>query len=54
MEMESDDILQNVANLEKVNNDLVVNLLRREDINGQLATDLKSCIGLLIDFKERH
>ena len=55
LENESDDILEHVANLEEVNNDLVANLLKRvvllEDINGQLLTDLKSCIVLLNEFK---
>ena len=56
LENESDDILEHVANLEEVNNDLVANLLKRvvllEDINGQLVTDLKSCIEILKEFNK--
>ena len=56
MDQESDNLIQFVTNLEEVNQDLLVNLLKRivliENINGQLATDLKSCIGLLKVFKE--
>jgi len=56
MEMESDELVRYVTNLDEANQELVLNLLKRiatlEEINGQLATDLKSCVGLLKVFKE--
>ena len=56
MDQESDELVRYVTNLEEVNQELVVNLLKRiatlEEINSQLATDLKSCVGLLKVFKE--
>ena len=56
MDQESDELVQYVTNLEEVNQELVVNLLKRiatlEEINDQLATDLKSCVGLLKVFTE--
>jgi hypothetical protein len=56
LDQESDELVRYVTNLEEVNQELVVNLLKRiatlEEINSQLATDLKSCVGLLKVFKE--
>ncbi len=56
MSEKSDDILEHVAKLGEVNNDLAANLLKRvvllEDINGQLVTGLKSCIEILKEFKD--
>ena len=56
MDQESDELVRYVTNLEEINQELVLNLLKRiatlEEINGQLATDLKSCVGLLKVFKE--
>ena len=56
MDQESDELVRYVTNLEEVNQELVLNLLKRiatlEEINSQLATDLKSCVGLLKVFKE--
>jgi hypothetical protein len=52
----TESILKYVEDLEQVNEQLVVNLLKRiallENINGNLATDLRCCIGLLKVFKE--
>ena len=56
MDQESDELVRYVTNLEEVNQELVLNLLKRiatlEEINSQLATDLKSCVGLLKVFTE--
>jgi len=56
LDQESDELVRYVTNLEEVNQELVLNLLKRiatlEEINSQLATDLKSCVGLLKVFKE--
>ena len=56
MNQESDELVRYVTNLEEINQELVVNLLKRiatlEEINSQLASDQKSCIGLLKVFTE--
>jgi hypothetical protein len=55
LDQESDNLIQFVTNLEEVNQDLLVNLLKRivllENINGQLVTCLKSHIGRLKQFE---
>ena len=56
MGQESDELVRYVTNLEEVNQELALNLLKRiatlEEINSQLTTDLKSCVGLLKVFTE--
>jgi len=56
LDQESDELVRYVTSLEEVNQELVLNLLKRiatlEEINSQMATDLKSCVGLLKVFTE--